>query len=81
MNADQVVLTYAHDIRPLFRDSDITCMARHGIMLGDANWMCVPANANNVYSVLSSGYMPPDGPWPQDRIDLFKAWIDGGLKL
>jgi hypothetical protein len=80
MSPAPAVLTYAHDIRPLFRDGDITCMARRGIMLGDVNWMCVLANANKVYGALSSGSMPPDDAWPQDRIDRFKAWIDGGLK-
>lgn len=80
MTDDTVVLTYAHDIRPLFRDGDITCMTKRGVMLGDVNWMCVPANANKVYGALSSGFMPPDGTWPPNRLNLFKAWIDGGLK-
>lgn len=80
MAGDPVVLTYTHDIKPLFRDSDIACMAKRGIKLGDANWMCVLANANNVYQAVSSGFMPPDGAWAQDKVDIFKAWIDGGLK-
>jgi hypothetical protein len=77
--ADPIVLTYTHDIRPLFRDGDISCMARRRVMLADAKWMCVPKNANDVYAAISSGDMPPDSPWPQDRIALFKAWMDGGL--
>jgi len=24
--------------------------------------------------------MPPDEPWPDDRIAKFKQWIDGGMK-
>jgi hypothetical protein len=79
MTADPVVLTYAHDIRPLFRDGDISCMARRSVMLADVKWMCVPKNASDVYAAVSSGDMPPDSPWPQDRIALFKAWMDGGL--
>lgn len=79
MTADPVVLTYTHDIRPLFRDGDISCMARRNVMLADVKWMCVPKNASDVYAAVSSGDMPPDSPWPQDRIDLFKAWMDGGL--
>jgi hypothetical protein len=80
MTANPVALTYTHDIKPLFRDGDISCMARRGVMLGDVNWMCVPKNANDVYAALSAGDMPPDGAWPQDRIQTFKSWMDGGLK-
>ena len=73
-------LTYSHDIRPLFRDQDIACMVPRGKKLNDPTWMCTPANAQQVYNAVSNGIMPPDGPWPPDRVALFKQWMDQGLK-
>lgn len=73
-------LTYSHDIRPLFRDKDIACMVPRGKILNDATWMCTPANAQQVFNVVSTGRMPPDAAWPPERVALFKQWMDQGLK-
>jgi hypothetical protein len=73
----QMALSFAADIRPLFRDGDIRCM-KPGIPLDDPAWMCVPANAQKVYGAVSTGKMPPDAPWPEDRVSLFKKWMDAG---
>jgi hypothetical protein len=73
-----MALNYATDIRPLFREEDIDCMKSMGIDLGDAAWMCVRANAEEVYRVVADGSMPPDEPWPADRVALFKQWMDAG---
>jgi hypothetical protein len=72
--------SFAHDVRPLFRDRDVACMAPRGVKLADATWMCVAANAQRVYGVLQAGAMPPDGRWPADKLALFKSWMDGGLQ-
>ena len=73
-----MALSFAKDIRPLFRDGDIHCMKPGGIDLGDPAWMCVPANAKQVYGSVSTGRMPPDEPWSADRVSLFKQWMDAG---
>jgi hypothetical protein len=73
-----VALTFTKDIRPLFRDGDVRCMATKGVPLDDPVWMCVPANAQDVYDEVSAGRMPPDAPWPPDRISLFKRWMEAG---
>lgn len=73
-------LSFAADILPLFRYGDINCMSRAGVLLSDANWMCVPNNAARVYTQLSSKEMPPDAPWPDAQIERFKAWMDQGCK-
>jgi hypothetical protein len=73
-----MAISFATDIRPLFREEDIDCMKSMGIDLGDAAWMCVPANAQEVYRVVADGSMPPDEPWPTDRVSLFKQWMDSG---
>jgi hypothetical protein len=74
----QVALSFAKDIRPCFRDGDVKCMGRAGVKLDDPAWMRVPANAQSVYEQVASGHMPPDAPWPADRVSLFKQWIDAG---
>ena len=74
-----MTLSFAKDILPLFRDGDIKCMTRGGVKLGEAAWMCVPANAQLVYGAVSAGKMPPDAPWAKERVALFKAWMDAGL--
>lgn len=73
-----MALTFAKDILPLFRAGDIKCMAKAGVALDNPTWMCVPANAQQVYDEVSAGKMPPDKPWPADRISLFKQWMDAG---
>ena len=70
--------TYAANIRPLFRQQDIDCMAGKGVGLADPAWMCDPAHAASVYAALSSGKMPPDARWPAACVALFKAWMDQG---
>jgi hypothetical protein len=71
-----MALSFAADIRPLFRDGDIECMKSAGVLLDNAAWMSVPANAAHVLHAVSSGKMPPDAPWPSDRVALLKQWID-----
>ena len=72
-----MALSFVKDIRPLFREGDIKCM-KPSVLLDDAAWMCVAANAQHVYHAVSSGKMPPDAPWPADRVVLFKSWMDAG---
>jgi hypothetical protein len=73
-----MALSFATDIRPLFRDEDIDCMKPMGVDLDDPAWMCVAANALTVYGAVAAGSMPPDEPWPKDRVLLFKEWMDAG---
>ena len=73
-----MALSFAIDIRRLFRDGDIECMKSMGIDLDEPAWMCVPANAQSVYDAVSAGTMPPDAPWPPDRVSLFQKWMDAG---
>jgi hypothetical protein len=73
-----MALSFVTDIRPLFRKGDIQCMEPAGVKLDDPTWMCIPANARNVYDQVAAGAMPPDVPWPPDRISLFKKWMDEG---
>jgi hypothetical protein len=74
-----MALSFAKDIRPLFRDGDVKCMAPAGVRLDDPAWMCVAANAQTVYHAVSTGAMPPDAPWTEERVKMFKSWMDEGF--
>lgn len=71
-----MALSFATDIRPLFTDEDIECMTSMGVPLDDPAWMCVPENARGVYERVADGTMPPGDPWPDERVALFKSWMD-----
>lgn len=73
-----MAVSYTANIRPLFRDGDIKCMKAAGVLLDDAAWMSVPANAQHVLHAVSSGKMPPDAPWPEERVALLQQWIEAG---
>lgn len=73
-----MALSFATDILPLFRAGDIACMKNAGVELDDPAWMCVAANARSVYDAVAGGSMPPDEPWPAERVARFKAWMDAG---
>jgi len=82
------VIHFGADIRPLFRQGDISCMRRHAVMLIDTSWMTAPsggqgypdhANARLVFDQLDTDSMPPDQPWPADRKALYKSWMEGGF--
>jgi hypothetical protein len=77
-----VTVSFKTDIVPLFTSMDIEHMSALGALLDDYSFMSQPGNASLVHQVVSSGKMPPstsgEEPWPQDKVQLFKSWIDGG---
>jgi hypothetical protein len=74
---DRVVndITYAHDIRPLFRDRDINSMS---YAFDLSSYDDVRANAEAIYGKLAAGTMPCDGAWPAENVERFRTWIDNG---
>lgn len=74
-----MALSFAKDIRPLFREGDVECMSPGGVLLDDPEWMRVAANAQAVYHAVSTGSMPPDAPWSEEQVKTFKTWMDEGL--
>ena len=73
-----MALSFAKDIRPMFRGGDVECMAPSGVLLDDPAWMRVAANAQSVYEAVSNGSMPPDAPWTEAQVKTFKTWMDAG---
>jgi hypothetical protein len=71
-------LSFATDIRPLFRDSpDVDSMQGYGLDL--SSYEDVKDKAAEIYERLEDGSMPCDEPWPAERLALFKQWIDEGM--
>src|ERR1700740_3017011 len=79
-------VSFARDIRPLFRDVDISHMEVHGIKLDDYTFMSDPGNADKVLETLSSHEgdppsMPPGGPyWTANQLALFAQWQNEGYQ-
>jgi len=72
-------LSFASDIRPLFRDSpDVDTMKRMGLDL--SSYEEVKEQAEGIYARLEDGNMPFDDPCPKDQVAKFKSWMDEGMK-
>jgi hypothetical protein len=68
-------LSFASDIKPLFRESDRTAMKR-AFDLWSRN--DVVANSEAIAARLKDGSMPCDGRWPDEQVALFERWVKDG---
>jgi len=79
-------VSFATDIKPLFRAIDIAHMKRFGVELDNYAYMSHPDNANGVLANVSPHdgeppSMPPGGPyWTKDHIALFTQWQEDGYQ-
>lgn len=73
--ADQGAISFASDIRPLFRESD-----RRSMLFRFDLWSYddVRANAEPILGQLEEGAMPCDDTWPDDQVELFRRWVETG---
>jgi hypothetical protein len=69
-------LSYARDIRPLFRESDRDSMV-FAFDLWDYQDVCM--YAEDILERLTDGSMPCDGEWPEEQITQFRRWIEAGM--
>ena len=73
-------VSFAADIKPLFRAIDISHMKSFDVKLDDYTYMSDPTNAESVLANLSPHNgeppsMPPGGPyWTKDQLALFAKW-------
>ncbi len=73
-----MALSFAKDIRPLFRDNpDVSTMQNFGLDL--SSYSDVKVKAHGILAALLKGTMPCDGAWPAERLALFKKWMDEGM--
>ena len=68
-------VTFAQDIRPLFRDRDVRSMS---FAFDLSSYEDVRTNAEEIYERLADGSMPCDGSWPSEDVERFRTWIDNG---
>ena len=74
-----MALSFAKDIRPLFRDDlDVSAMKSFGLDL--SAYEDVKTQADNILARLEDGSMPCDEPWPQPQVDRFKRWMQDGME-
>ncbi len=71
-------LSFAQDIRPLFRDKDVQTMRRVA-NFDLSRYGDVHRRASVIYKRLSEGSMPCDGAWPKENVAKFKQWMDDGM--
>lgn len=72
-----MAISFATNIRPLFRASDIDSMKDFGIDL--SSYEDVKRKAKAIYARLEDGTMPCDEPWPVEHLQLFKQWMEEGM--
>lgn len=70
------ITSFEQDIRPLFRDKD---RIRMEWAFDLWRYEDVKENAAGILERLEDGDMPCDGGWPEDQIDLFRRWVQGGM--
>jgi len=78
-------VSFAKDIKPLFRPMDVEHMSPFGIVLDDYAYMSDAsndhANARAVFDTLKDQSMPPGGPfWSKEQLDLFSKWMADGYQ-
>jgi hypothetical protein len=78
LSANPMALSFATDIRPLFRDTpDVDIMKEYGLDL--SLYADVKVHALAIYALVADGSMPCDERWPAGRVALFKRWVDEGM--
>jgi hypothetical protein len=76
MTTQESTPSFARDIQPLFRMRDRLSM-RWAFDL--KNYQHVSTHAQKILERLSNGTMPCDGKWPEERIALFRRWVEAGM--
>jgi hypothetical protein len=73
--ATEQPISFAQDIKPLFREGDRESM-KWAFDL--SSYDDVAANSDAILGKLRDGTMPCDGAWADEQVDLFQRWVDAG---
>jgi hypothetical protein len=67
--------SFEQDVKPLFREFD-----REQMEFAFDLWRYedVKEHASDILERLEDGDMPCDDPWPEERIELFRGWVEEG---
>jgi hypothetical protein len=68
-------ISYASDIKPLFREKDRAAMKRAFDLW---SYDDVVAHGKAIAGHLEEGTMPCDGAWPKEQVTLFESWLAQG---
>ncbi len=74
----QSAVGFERDIRPLFRDKDVQSMSSAFDL---SSYDDVRANADKILAAVAGGSMPCDGSWPDERVGLFRGWVEAGCPV
>ena len=71
-------LSFERDVRPLFRERDRGSMRD---VAGFDLWARedVVEHSTAILERLENGSMPCDQAWPDERVALFRRWVDAGM--
>ena len=76
--SSMALLSFAKDIRPLFRDTpDVDSMKKYGLDL--SSYEEVKAQSAAILASVEGGSIPCDDPWPKEQVDLLRQWIKEGM--
>jgi hypothetical protein len=69
-------VSFEKHIKPLFRERD-----RQSMKFAFDLWAYddVKANAQGVLERLDDGSMPCDGAWAQEKVAVFRRWVESGM--
>ena len=76
MAATEQQISYAQDIKPLFREGDRESMSSAFDLW---SYDDVVQNSDAILDRLRDGTMPCDGAWPEEQVDVFQRWVDAGM--
>jgi hypothetical protein len=72
-------VTWTNDIQKLFTQPQIDCMQSVPRPIDLSSYDDVKANAQDILSAVSTGYMPKGGPrWTPDMVNTFGCWVQQG---
>jgi hypothetical protein len=74
--ATEQPISYAQDIKPLFREGDRESMSSAFDLW---SYDDVVQNSDAILGRLRDGTMPCDGAWPDEQVELFQRWVDAGM--
>jgi hypothetical protein len=75
MSSTDEPLSFEQHIKPLFREGD-----RQSMKWAFDLWSYddVVQNSDAILTQLRDGTMPCDGAWPDEKIALFRTWVEAG---
>jgi len=69
-------LSFAADIKPLFRQHDRQSMEKAFDLWSFDD---VRAHSSDILEHVQNGSMPCDGAWPPERVQTFERWVQSGM--